>query len=169
MNDVAFRVICKLFEEQGVEYQLLTHAACRTSAESAVARASAGAPEAIGAKAILVNMIFEKALVEFNVLVLPGTSRVDSRSLKSMVPQLKRFRFATADEMLSLCGVTPGCMPPFARPIFPDLPRLFIDRALLDHEWVGFNAANLERSIVVRSKDYVRVACPAMLFSFALK
>lgn len=92
---------------------------------------------------------------------------MDSKSLKAQVPRLKRFRFASAEEMLSLCGVTPGCMPPFAAPIFPGL-RLFVDRSLMDYEWVGFNAADLERSIVVRSQDYLLAALPAALLSFAI-
>lgn len=167
MNEEAFKGICELFEGHRVEYRVLNHPVCRTSAESAAARAAAGAPEAIGAKAILVNMTFGDGHTEFDVLVLPGTSRVDSKSLKAQVPQLKRFRFASAEEMLSLCGVTPGCMPPFAAPVFPDVPRLFVDRSLMDYEWVGFNAADLERSIVVRSQDYLLAASPAGLVSFA--
>lgn len=166
MNEAAFKRICRLFEENSVEYRILDHPVCRTSAESAAARAAAGAPEAIGAKAILMHMTFDGGNNEFNVVVLPGTSRLDSKALKKEVANLKRFRFASPEEMLSLCGVTPGCMPPFAAPIFPDVPRLFIDRSLLDYDSVGFNAANLERSIVVRTKDYLIAAAPSALLRF---
>jgi Ala-tRNA(Pro) deacylase len=167
MNEAAFKSICKLFEEHSVEYKVIDHPACRTSLESAAARAAAGAPAAIGAKAILVNMTFDQGRTEFGVLVLPGNMRIDSKAVKSAIQQLKRFRFASAEEMLLLCGVIPGCMPPFAAPIFPEVPALFIDNSLLSYEWLGFNAASLERSIVVRSQDYLRVARHTNILSFS--
>jgi Ala-tRNA(Pro) deacylase len=132
-----------------------------------LARARAGAPEAIGAKAILASMLYADGSTEFATLVLPGVARLNSKALKEQVAQLRRFRFATPKEMLSICGVVPGCMPPFGGTVFPDVTRLYIDLSLLDYEWVGFNAADLERSIIVRSRDYVLASSPTAVLGFA--
>jgi Ala-tRNA(Pro) deacylase len=166
MNTEAFTRICELFDAHNIVYHVLDHPPCHTSAESAAARAKAGFPETIGAKALMVKMERQQG-TEFNVLVLPGPSRLDSQALKGHFNDLKKFRFATPEEMLDRCRVVPGCMPPFANNVFPELNNLFVDKSLLKHQWLGFNAAALERSIVVRCQDYVRVAEPNAIINFA--
>jgi len=168
MNKEAFERIRRLLEEQRVEYKLLEHPPCRTSAESAAARAKAGAPEAIGAKALLCKMEFADRPTEFDVLVIPGPARVDARSLKSQLPTLKRFRFATPEEMSSLCGVLPGYMPPFAGNVFPTVTHLYVDASLRDFRYIGFNAASLNHSIVITCHDYIRVASPTAFLRFVM-
>jgi prolyl-tRNA editing enzyme YbaK/EbsC (Cys-tRNA(Pro) deacylase) len=148
-----------------VDYKLLSHAICRTSAESARARALAGFPNTVGAKALLLRAEFVES-AEYCLAVLPGNVRLDSRALNKCLASLKRFRFATVEEMFEICGVTPGAMPPFGNSVFPQIRRLFIDESLNDAEIVGFNAADLESSIVMRGGDYVRVAQPTAIFRF---
>jgi Ala-tRNA(Pro) deacylase len=167
MNQEAFEHICQLFEEKQITYMVLDHPECRTSAESAAARAEAGAPGAIGAKALLCKMEYGNGNIEFNVLVIPGTARLNSRALKTHFADLKRFRFATPEEMLQLCNVVPGCMPPFAKTIFSNTERLFVDESLLNFKLIGFNAASLERSIVIQCQDYLRAAMPSAILQFA--
>jgi Ala-tRNA(Pro) deacylase len=167
MNREALRAICRIFEAAGVEYKLIEHEACRTSAESAATRARAGFPRAVGAKALLTKMTFDDRASEFNVLVLPGPARLNSQLLKAQVPRLKKFRFATNEELLDLCGVTPGEMPPFASAVFSGTPKLFVDDTIGGVESVGFNAADLERSIIVSARDYLRVANPTAVLKFA--
>lgn len=167
MNRDAFLIICRAFEAAGVEYNLIEHEACRTSAESAAARARAGFPQAVGAKALLTKMTFDDGKSEFNVLVLPGPSRLSSQGLKAQVPDLKKFRFATSEELFELCGVAPGEMPPFASAVFRGTSRLFVDKSIRDVKFVGFNAADLQRSIIVSAQEYLRVANPTAILQFA--
>lgn len=164
MTSTIHEAILSLLESGGVPYKVYTHAPCRTSEESANARANAGAPEAIGAKAILCKM--QIALTpEFNVLVLPGPARLDAVALKMLIPGLKRVRFATAQEMQDLCGLQPGCFPPFGPQVFENVTRLFVDETLREYPMVGFNAADFERSIVLRSEDYARIVSPHATFA----
>lgn len=166
MNDQAFISIIEALKLHNFEHSLLEHPPCRTSAESAASRAAAGFPGAVGAKALLCKM--DRVLgSEFNVLVLPGTSKLINSALKSGITGLKKMRFATPEELLNLCGVVPGCMPPFGSSLFPGIKNLFVDRSLLSHEWIGFNAAYLERSIVMRSADYVQMAEISAILDFA--
>jgi len=159
--------IIHLFDSHKVKYQRIFHAECRTSEESAKARAEGGGGYVIGAKAILMK-VERKTGSFFDVFVLPGSNKIDSKVLKKKLDNLKSFRFSTAEEMAEKTGgLVPGTMPPFAKPIFEDLGHLFIDSLLLEHELVGFNAACLTQSIVVSSQDYVRVATPAAIFPFS--
>ena len=167
MNTEALESICHILDDNGVEYHLLSHPVCRTSAESAEARTRAGFPNTIGAKALLLRMEFNDRHAEYCLVVLPGPARLDSHTLKKQLPGLKKFRFASADEMFEICGVTPGAMPPFGGSVFPQISRLFVDESLREVTVVGFNAASLERSIVMRGDDYMRVASPTRIFKFA--
>jgi prolyl-tRNA editing enzyme YbaK/EbsC (Cys-tRNA(Pro) deacylase) len=163
MNNSAFQNICQLLDTNQVSYRVLDHPPCRTSEESALARSRAGAPEAIGAKALLCKLEVIPH-DEFCVVVLPGPARLDAQALKGLLA-VKRFRFATPEEMQAVCGVLPGCLPPFGPPVFPQIAQFVIDPSLFDYEYLGFNAANFERSIVLRSMDYLRAVKPFATFT----
>jgi Ala-tRNA(Pro) deacylase len=166
MNENAFERICSVLAANDADYQLLRHPPCRTSQESAQARARAGFPLAIGAKALVVKMTHE-GRTEYDVLVLPGICRINSQMLKTSLPGLKKFRFASSDELLDLCGLVPGAMPPFGSNVFPRISQLFVDKGLLKFPIVGFNAADLEKSIVVDTATYLHAARPDQLLCFA--
>jgi prolyl-tRNA editing enzyme YbaK/EbsC (Cys-tRNA(Pro) deacylase) len=158
-NEVVYRNILDLFDKHHVKYALLHHPPCRTSEESAQARAGAGYPEAVGAKALTVKCEFIDRTVNAT-LVLPGFARLEGKIVKANIPGLKRFRFLTVDEMRAAVQLSPGCMPPFGPSIFPAMERLFVDVRLKDFSTIGFNAAHAERSIVVSLRDYLQVATP---------
>lgn len=166
MNQQAFDEICKTFKQADIKFNLLNHPPCRTSAESAETRANAGFPDAVGAKALLVKMTFERGYEEFNVLILPGTAKLNSKKLKQFFPNLKKFRFATKEELIELCKVPSGAMPPFGAKIFPAVTKLFVDNSIAQAETLGFNAAFLDRSIIVKSKDYLKICACNDIFDF---
>ena len=166
MNQLAFNNVCALFNAVGIGFDLITHAPCRTSAESYETRLNAGF-DAVGAKALVVKLTLDDRSEEFDVLVLPGHARLDSAKLKSAISSLKKFRFATPDELWELCGVKPGAMPPFSKSIFPMLSKLYIDESITRVGLVGFNAASLENSIVVSSDEYLKIAAYDAIIDFA--
>lgn len=165
MNQAAFDGIRSLLEEDQIEYHVFTHEICRTSAESAEARSQAGY-SAIGAKALVIKLTLADGSNGFATLVLPGPDRLDSRKLKQELPEVRKFRFATEDELRDLCGVPIGAMPPFGKTIFPTITSLFVDNRLREYEYVGFNAAALTTSIVMRCVDYLTVAKPTRMLNF---
>ena len=160
--------ICSLLDSNSVEYKLISHPETLTSEDSFKARAEAGAGYVTGAKAILMKISPKQGESEFNLFVLPGNRKIDSKALKSNL-KVKSLRFASREEMAEKTGgLVPGSMPPFARPIFTELTHLFVDTSLLDTETIGFNAASLTQSIVVPCKDYLTVANPTDIFPFSL-
>lgn len=168
MNEAAFNKICELFDGLSIPYQTCVHEVCRTSEESAKVRKAAGLPDAIGAKALLCKVDWRgSATATFVTFVLPGTHTLDKAKLKQNLPELKQFRFATAEELLALAGVVPGCMPPFGRPIFPDVNSLFVSSQIQKYERVAFNAAKLDTSIVLLTADYMRAATTDRIFDFS--
>jgi prolyl-tRNA editing enzyme YbaK/EbsC (Cys-tRNA(Pro) deacylase) len=156
------------------DLRMYEHPECRTSEESARARAAAGAGWVIGAKAILMKVDLKgaEAPFAFALFVLPGNHKIDSRQLKSalkqFMPEARAFRFATAEEMAGHArGMQPGTMPPFGRPIFPEIAPVFVASALAEHDELGFNAARLDRSIVMRTSDYLACVEHGGVFAFS--
>jgi len=160
------------FEANSATAKLYKHQECRTSEESAQARAEAGAGMVIGAKAILVKADVRDSNPQFFLLVLPGFSKIDSKKLKTelkdRIPGFRSFRFATSDEMAQVAhGMQPGCMPPFGKPIFPGINYVFVDDSLSLHPRVGFNAAKFTQSAVLNIEEYLRILNHDGIFSFA--
>ena len=154
--------------------KLFEHPISKTSDESLEARYKVSGERVPGAKAILIKMGMRDAPDSFAVIVLPGSNLLDSKTLKrelrTRVPGMHSFRFATPEEMAQKArGMQPGKMPPFGRPIFPDVAFTFIDQALLDHKRVGFNAAHFERSIIIDTEEYLRLVTHDGIFACSVE
>ncbi len=134
-------------------FKELEHEPTYTSEQSAAAR---GEELSVGAKALLV-----KVDAEFKLFVLPADRKLDSRHARRLFAA-KKIRFASADELQQLTGLTPGSVPPFGEPILPF--ELYADEAIgQDVDRVAFNAGSLTRSIMMAAADWYTVALPRRL------
>lgn len=163
MNAAAFDAITALFDSSGATYHVYEHTPCRSSAESMATRKALGITDAIGAKALLCKLYFKGGEETFATIVLPGTHVLDKAKFKSMLG-LKMFRFATAEELMGIAGVEYGCMPPFGGQVFPKVSKLYVSEALRGFPNVAFNAAYLEKSIVLPAQDYFVAIKPDLVF-----
>jgi len=100
----------------------------------------------------------------FVILALRGSDTVFNRAFRSHL-HLRRYRFATLEELGALTGLTPGCVPPFGRPIF-DLP-LYVDLQLAALDQIAFTAGSHTDSIVMGTCDWLAVAKPTDVFEFS--
>lgn len=164
MNDTAYASIIDLLNTNSVTYTVLSHKPSKTSEESRLVRKELGYPNAVGAKALLVKLYFSDK-ESFATIVLPGDHILDKEKLFANIPHLKKIRFVTPDEMNALTGLVPGSMPPFATPVFPDIPLLIVSTAIPEQEELGFNIADLSRSAILRSKDYLSIIQPNFLIN----
>ena len=140
-----FEKIIELLNSQKVNYSLKDHPPTRTSEESALHR---GEPLKIGAKAMVM-----KIDTEFIMAVLPADRKIDSIKLKAIL-NTKNLRFASKEELFEITGLVPGAIPPFGS-LF-NLPMI-VDKALLEEENMAFNAGSLEKSIKMKTKDYLGI------------
>ena len=153
-NDV-LRRIRELLHGAGIAFREIQHAPTRTSEESARAR---GEELRVGGKALLL-----KVDQTFRLFVLSAARKLDSGAIKQYFGT-KKTRFATAEELSRMTGLTPGAVPPFGRPILP-FP-LFVDGSILENERIAFNAGSPTISIILSVEDYRRVAQPTV-FNFS--
>lgn len=143
-----FEVIKGLLEEKKINYQIKNHPPTHTSEESALHRKE---PLKIGVKAMIL-----KTDQEFVMLVIPGDRKIDSKKVKDIFNS-KSLRFASKEELWEITSLVPGAIPPFGS-LF-NLPML-VDKALLEEEYMAFNAGSLEKSIKMKTKDYVEIVKP---------
>jgi Ala-tRNA(Pro) deacylase len=146
----------RLLDEEHVEYRVVEHPPTRTSEESAAAR---GEPLDVGAKALLL-----KTDDVFRLFVLCADLQLDSGAVRKFL-NVKKTRFAAADELLALTNLVPGSVPPFGEPILPF--ELYADEQIgVRHDRVAFNAGSLTTSIIMPAAEWQRVAKPQH-FAFA--
>lgn len=139
-----------LLAQHGASFRELRHPAVFTSAQAAEVR---GTTLASGAKALLC-----KADEAFCLFVLPADRRLESRLVRKH-HRLQSLRFASAEEVLQITGLTPGAIPPFGS-LF-GVPT-FCDLGLNEQESINFNAGDHCRSISLRTQDYLRIERPTL-------
>jgi prolyl-tRNA editing enzyme YbaK/EbsC (Cys-tRNA(Pro) deacylase) len=139
--------LLRWLENTGVVFEHIRHAAEGRSDFVARERAAAGYGDSVGAKALLcINEL------GFFIVVIPGTSRLHSRTLRDLVG---KFRFASPFEFGEATGgLLPGALPPFSDPVIKGVVQLFADVELLSAPVLAFNAASLNQSILFRPSDY---------------
>ena len=101
---------------------------------------------------------------DFRLFVVSAALRTDNRPMRRFFG-VQKLRFARREELLSLTGLEPGCVPPFGRPLF-DLP-LYVDAGIAAGDEIAFTAADHRVSIRMKMADYLAVAKPEAVFSFS--
>ncbi len=113
----------------------------------------------VGGKAILMKVDQQEYL-----FVLSASKKISAKKIKEHL-KAKKTRFSTPDELMKLCGLVPGSVPPFGYPILP--LKLYFDRAFMEvNDKIAFNAGRLTHSIVLDLNDWIEVAKPE-IFEFS--
>ena len=97
-----------------------------------------------------------KKVTRYVLAVIPGDAKVNFDSIKSLFgATYVSFAAVTAAE--TLAGAPTGGVLPFA--MHPDL-QLVVDSEIESIPELFFNAARLDRSVALKTVDYVRIAKP---------
>ncbi len=144
MSDTYERLIA-LLDAHHASYRLIDHAPeGRTDKVSALR----GHPVAAAAKCIVLIVKIGKKTSRFVLAVVPGDARVDIARVKSLFDGATYVGFAATDLAERLAGSVAGTVLPFS--FHPGHAELF------------FNAARLDRSMALRTADYVALAKPRL-------
>jgi Ala-tRNA(Pro) deacylase len=95
---------------------------------------------------------------------VPGDCRVDFEAVKSHF-HADSAAFAKREKAEELTGCAIGAIPPFS---FSDRLQLLADPLIRENDEVVFNAGRLDRSIMMKLDDYLRIAQPSLV-SIALR
>ena len=142
-----------LLDEQGASYRLIDH---EPEGRTEVVSPMRGNALAQAAKCLIVMVKQGKKVTKYVLAVVPGDARADLAAIKSLLGGTY-VSFASPEIAERLAGSVVGTVLPFS--FTPEL-QLIADPALLEHDELYFNAARLDRSMALRTADYVRIAQP---------
>ena len=145
-----------LLDKNGIAYRLIDH-----EAEGQTERVSAlrGHAPAAAAKCIMLIVKIGKKITRFVLAVVPGDRRVDLQRVRALFAGSTYVGFAATDIAERLAGSVAGTVLPFA--MHPDV-ILIADPELQKHPELFFNAARLDRSMALRTPDYLALAKPRL-------
>jgi len=142
-----FSKLIELSLREKADFQVMTHDPVTTSEEAALVR---GTSLESGAKAIIAKTD------KFFMLVLPANLKIDSKKIKKIF-NAKKFRFVTDEELLTITGCIKGAVPPFG--LLFGL-ETYVDEELLKQKEINFNAGSNDKSIAMKTRDYIKIVKP---------
>ncbi len=142
-----------LLDQHGAQYRLIDHP---PEGRTEMVSPMRGNDLAAAAKCIILIVKLGKKVTQYVLAVVPGNARVSVNAVKALMGGTYAS-FASPDIAERLAGSVAGTILPFA--FHPDL-ELIVDPALLENPELYFNAARLDRSMALRTSDYVALAKP---------
>jgi Ala-tRNA(Pro) deacylase len=142
-------------DRHGVQYRLIDHA---PEGRTEVVSPMRGNALSQAAKCIVLMVKVGKKITKYVLGVIPGDVRLDLHAVKVLMKGTY-VSFASPDIAERLAGSVAGTVLPFS--FKPEL-ELIVDPSLLANDELYFNAARLDRSIVVKTSDYVALAKPRL-------
>jgi Ala-tRNA(Pro) deacylase len=140
-------------DAQQVPYRLIDHP---PEGRTEVVSPMRGNALAQAAKCIVLMVKCGKKVTKYVLAVVPGDARVDLAAVKALLDGTY-VAFASPEIAERLAGSVTGTVLPFS--FTPEL-ELIVDPALLENDEIYFNAARLDRSMVLAARTYVAVAHP---------
>ena len=140
-------------DEHGARYRLIDHA---PEGRTELVSPLRGNALAQAAKCIVMMVKIGKKTTKYVLGVVPGDARVDLNAVKALMKGTY-VAFASPEIAERLAGSVAGTVLPFA--FSPEL-ELVVDPSLLENDEIYFNAARLDRSMALRTRDYIAVAKP---------
>lgn len=151
MNSV-FKQLVELLEREGARFRVLEHPA---EGRSDLVAAIRGTEPGQGAKAMLCKS--KNALGSMTLAILPGDRKLDFKKVAAAAG-IRKAMLASPEDAQRETACVIGAIPPFS--FSPDV-RLVVDPELVERfDEIAFNAGRLDRSMVLNSVDYLRIAKP---------
>jgi Ala-tRNA(Pro) deacylase len=142
-----------LLDGHRAQYRLLDHP---PEGRTELVSSMRGNALAQAAKCIVMMVKIGKKTAKYVLGVVPGNAHVDLAAVKALF-NATYVSFASPDIAERLAGSAAGTVLPFA--FSPEL-ELIVDPSLLENDQLYFNAARLDRSVVLKTRDYLALARP---------
>lgn len=144
-----------LLDANGATYRVIEHEP--EGRTELIARIRGNRPEQ-AIKSMVLQVRFGKKENRYYLANLPGDCRVDLEAVKVLC-HATSAAFAVREKAEQLTGCVIGSIPPFS---FNDQLLSLADPRISENEEVVFNAGRLDRSIFMKSEDYLRIAQPRL-------
>jgi Ala-tRNA(Pro) deacylase len=149
-----YDLLIAILDQHKARYDLIDHAA---EGSTETVSALRGHPAAHAAKCIMLTVKLDRKARRIVLAVVPGDRRVDLDMIKRLY-SARYVGFCEPRAVLELARTEPGTVLPFT--MHPDV-ELVIDHLVLAAPRLYFNAARLDRSIALDTRDYQRIVTDA--------
>jgi Ala-tRNA(Pro) deacylase len=154
-------LLVDLLKREGADYRVIEHEA--EGRTEVIAKIRGNLIEQ-SIKSIVLQVRINKKENVYCLANVPGDCRIDFNGVKRHF-NADSAAFAKPDKAQELTGCVIGAIPPFS---FNDQLSVLADPLIKENEEVVFNAGRLDRSIMMKLDDYVRIATPTFV-SIALR
>lgn len=143
--------ILSMLDREGCRYDVIRHAAMGETAQASIIR---GHDLREAAKSLVLEAATRQSDEKtYFLAVVPGHKRVDLKFLRQAL-NVKRLQFAPEDKARELTGCPMGAVPPFT---FHHELKVIMDMAIAETERMVFNAGELDFSVAMPTRDYLRI------------
>jgi Ala-tRNA(Pro) deacylase len=146
----------ELLDREGATYRLIEHEP--EGRTETIARIRGNRIEQ-SIKSIVVQVRLNRKENVYCLANVPGDCRIDFEGIRRHFAA-DSVAFAARERAQALTGCAIGAIPPFS---FNDQLPVLADPLIRQNEEVVFNAARLDRSILMKLDDYIRIARPQMV------
>ncbi|MFD1092214.1 YbaK/prolyl-tRNA synthetase associated domain-containing protein [Providencia vermicola] len=155
-ENVIFRQLTQLLDDNQAKYRVMEHSTAGKSEEVAKIR---GTQLGQGAKGLVCH-VKGNGVKQHVLAILPADKQADLSKIAIAIGGT-RASLASPKEVDELTQCVFGAIPPFS--FHPNL-RLIADPLLFARfDELAFNAGTLERSIILNTQDYQRIANPTLV------
>ena len=153
MENETYERLIALLDEHKAQYRLIDHPA---EGRTEIVSPMRGNRLEQAAKCMIVMAKLGRKTTKYILAVVAGNSRVDLSALKQLLGGTYAS-FASPEIAERLSGSVVGTVLPFS---FTPEMELIVDPGLLSNQEIYFNAARLDRSMALRTDDYVAITRP---------
>jgi Ala-tRNA(Pro) deacylase len=153
--DDAYTWLIEQVEKGGARYRLIDHS---PEGRTDLVSAARGHESRQAAKCMILIVKIGKRVTKYVLAVVPGDSRVDLAAIKKLLAGTY-VSFASPAIAEQLTGCVVGTILPFA---LTEELQVIVDPSLLENDEIYFNAARLDRSMVLKTEDYLALVHPQL-------
>lgn len=146
----------ELLDREGATYRVIEH---ESEGRTEVIAKIRGNRIEQSIKSIVVQVRLSRKENIYCLANVPGDCRIDFEGIKSHF-HADSIAFAARGKAEELTGCVIGAIPPFS---FNDQLQVLADPLIKENDEVVFNAGRLDRSILIKLDDYIRIAKPVMV------
>jgi Ala-tRNA(Pro) deacylase len=151
----AYNQLIAFLNQHGAQYRLIDH---DPEGRTEIVSPMRGNVLSQAAKCMVVMVKIGKKTTKYILAVVPGDMRVDLNAIKGLM-RGTYISFASTDVAERLAGSVAGTILPFS--FNPEL-ELIVDPLLIENDELYFNAARLDRSMALKTSDYVALSKPRL-------
>ncbi len=142
-----------LLDQHGAKYRLIDH---KPEGRTEIVSPMRGNKLSQAAKCMVLIVKIGKKETKYVLGVVPGDAKIDFEAIRALM-NASYVSFASADIAEDLAGSVVGTVLPFS---FNPKLILIVDPSLLENAEIFFNAARLDRSMALKTDDYVSITKP---------